>query len=58
VTFRQGVPHGPARTYYDNGQVESEYAYSDGQLDGPYRHFSPTGELTAEHRFEKGAQLD
>ena len=54
VTFRNGIPHGPARTYYENGRVESEYAYRDGRLDGAYRLFSPEGQPTAEHMFDNG----
>lgn len=54
VTFHKGIPDGPARTFYEDGRLESEYSYRQGQLDGPYRSYARDGAPLAEALFENG----
>jgi antitoxin component YwqK of YwqJK toxin-antitoxin module len=45
---------GPATTFFPSGQVEHEFAYSNGEVDGLYHTFSEEGKLLSEYTFVNG----
>ncbi|TFG88943.1 MAG: hypothetical protein E4H17_01525, partial [Gemmatimonadales bacterium] len=54
VLFRNGVLEGPARTFAEEGFLESEYSYKNGLLDGALRSYGADGRLLAEWRYLAG----
>ena len=43
-----GQKHGPFKTWYDNGQIESDGQFSNGVRSGYWRYWSRSGQLTRE----------
>lgn len=54
VDERPAKREGPARTYYDDGQVWVESAYHDGRLHGPYVEYHRGGRKAREGGYEQG----
>lgn len=46
--------HGPSRTVYTPGKLQSRGEYDEGTKDGAWTYFYPTGEKQAEETYEKG----
>jgi hypothetical protein len=57
LSFRNGIKHGLAVTYYNNGQVFEMATFENGEKHGPQRKFYKTGELLAEYDYEYGHAL-
>jgi antitoxin component YwqK of YwqJK toxin-antitoxin module len=57
LSFRNGIKHGLAVTYYNNGQVFEMATFENGEKHGPQRKFYKTGELLAEYDYEHGHAL-
>jgi len=57
VTFQSGQRHGPATTYYPNGNVQSTMFYHHNHLEGELRHFTEHGALVLVETYKNG-QLD
>ncbi len=52
------VKNGKVFTYYENGQVEIEAFYSNGQLNGERFVYYENGQLNLYQCFEKGVQIE
>ncbi len=46
--------HGPARSWYESGQLQSEYNYHMNELDGPYLTYYESGELASRGTYSGG----
>jgi len=45
---------GVIKTYYNNGQLESEANYKNGELDGSYKVWYKDGQLKGEANYKNG----
>jgi len=52
-TYKDGVLHGPWRSYYDNGQTWSEGNYENGKMNGLEKTYTPSGELAVESHWKR-----
>jgi antitoxin component YwqK of YwqJK toxin-antitoxin module len=57
TTYEQGVPHGPYRDYWSNGELSCGGQYVHGVQEGEWRFYSPEGELREVIRFEGGREV-
>ena len=56
--YKEGIIkyHGPWKTYFKNGQLESEGTYKDGKFDGPVKYYNENGQLEEEKTFKNGVR--
>ncbi|MGN6110116.1 MAG: toxin-antitoxin system YwqK family antitoxin [Kofleriaceae bacterium] len=54
-TYRDGVLHGPSRSWHPDGHLALEASYADGKLHGDWRRYDASGHLTAEREYRDGA---
>ena len=57
VRFRDGREHGSQRSWYKNGNKETEGTRVKGQWDGKLTHWYPNGQKMAEYTYDKGKLL-
>lgn len=50
--YKNGVPHGLSKQYYENGQVKYETTYNNGLEEGTFKSYYPNGQLK-----EKGTHV-
>ncbi len=48
--------HGVKRTFYDNGQLESEAKYENGKMEGPYKEYYENGQIRADAVYKDNVQ--
>ena len=53
-TFIDGKMNGIIKSYYQNGQVETEVSYKMGVQDGPDRRYSEDGKLLLDTYYKDG----
>jgi len=51
LSHRQGLLNGPATTFFTTGQVDHEFSYSSGKVDGTYQAYSDEAKLLTEDIF-------
>ncbi len=52
-TFRNGVLHGQALTWYKNGQLRRKGCYQKGQISGKWEFFNEQGQKTLEANYRQ-----
>ena len=52
-TYRDGALHGPAKQYYEDGQLHIDMTYENGIPQGPYKAYYPGGQIQVEDSLEK-----
>lgn len=58
-TMADGVPkEGRAKTYYDNGQLDTDAAMRDGVFNGAGKQYSPGGSLAFDGTFSSGERYN
>ena len=57
-TFKQGIPHGSAKIYYENGKLKAEGKYIKGKREGVFKFYSDKGTLTEEKLYKDGVLVD
>lgn len=57
VRFKDGREHGPQRSWYNNGNKETEGTRVQGKWDGKLTHWYPNGQKMAEYTYDKGKLL-
>lgn len=55
--FENGLPHGPCKHYFSNGQLRYEGHFREGNKDGTWISYTQNGQLMAEVDFEKGFEI-
>jgi antitoxin component YwqK of YwqJK toxin-antitoxin module len=56
--FSIGLPDGPSRTWYENGQLKSETNYKLALADGSSREWYSSGQLKSQTLLELGIALE
>jgi hypothetical protein len=56
ITYLHGVPHGPFRDYWLNGQLGSEGEFNNGKLDGIWKYAHLDGSVE-ERRYVEGLEI-
>jgi hypothetical protein len=51
------IPDGPYKEYYDNGKVRAEGTARNGQRDGPWTFYSPTGQFLFRTEYKDGQHV-
>ncbi|EKE08051.1 MAG: hypothetical protein ACD_17C00374G0004 [uncultured bacterium] len=54
IQWKDNMIHGPVKTWYDNGQLQSEREYSFNQKSGPSLAWYRNGNLMCYEEYEKG----
>ena len=54
-TYRDGALHGPAKQYYEDGQLHIDMTYENGIPQGPYKAYYPGGQIQVEDSLENGS---
>lgn len=44
-SYKNGVPHGESKQYYETGNVKYETRYNNGLEEGPFKTYYPNGQL-------------
>ncbi len=55
--FKDGVPHGSSREYYDDGIAKSEEYFDMGTPQGVHRYWYPNGVLRREQHYSAAGLL-
>ena len=56
-TLKDGVFHGPVERYWENGQLQSKFSFTDGSYqDGPYEGYFENGQLWSRDMMRDGKQ--
>ena len=55
MSFRDGVPHGPRRSWYESGSLRQENNFENGRPEGATRILDPNGNLLYLAEYSAGA---
>jgi antitoxin component YwqK of YwqJK toxin-antitoxin module len=57
IMYQHGVPHGPYRDYWSNGELASEGSFKEGKRQGMWSFYRADGTLQEEILFEEGREV-
>jgi antitoxin component YwqK of YwqJK toxin-antitoxin module len=55
-TFKDGLNHGPYKTWHENGQLYIDGHYNMGKEDGEWMTYYPTGQLNTRGLYKNGVK--
>ena len=56
--FKNGLPHGPQKTWHPGGEIKSEANYESGKLHGKQKKYFASGQVKSEQMYEYGNLTD
>ena len=57
ISYKSGKSHGPAETFYPNGQVKQKGNFKSGKLHGLYERFHINGQSEYKSKYKDGEEL-
>ena len=58
ITLKNGIPNGPSKSYYENGQIQEEGTFKDDKKNGLWKSYHENGKVKLEEIYKDGELIE